>query len=328
MRRSLLFNLHSHKIRPGVEADPNKFQEVFRSKYGKVRIFKLLGVSEESKKWVADPANRVCDVPGSWFCPGQYPPGLSEILAKKKDFSQLEDFNRKQDDEEYQRAYFEALNNPELARKRAMEREEERKYGDIPRDLTGKPDQAVLDMIYSTYDDTEATTRMWALINSNNVAELRVWLESLPAAAYIRSKDGRGPMWWAFEKMNQDVVSLLTEVGVPSTDTDANGVTPLALLKMRVKLLPDDEIDKINAFWQEKINTPTPIVATFLNSGGNFDQAELYYGDTFWSKLGKNDPPVSVNTYEKHNWNVKVGGLIVKSFTMSLENGEKQSFTV
>ena len=107
MKRSFLFNLHSHKLRPGVEVDPDKFQEVFRSKYGKIRIFKLLGVSQESKMWVADPANRLCDVPGSWFCPGQYPPGLSEILSKKKDFSQLEDFNREKDDEEYQKAYFE-----------------------------------------------------------------------------------------------------------------------------------------------------------------------------------------------------------------------------
>jgi dolichyl-diphosphooligosaccharide--protein glycosyltransferase len=233
MKRSFLFNLHSHKIRPGVEADPNKFQEVFRSKYGKVRIFKLLGVSEESKKWVADPANRVCDVPGSWFCPGQYPPGLSQILAKKKDFSQLEDFNREKGDEEYQKAYFENLNNPELARKRALEREaeERRKQGDALKDRAGKVDQAVLDRIYSTWEDTEDTTRMWALINSNNVAEIRAWLENVPTAAYIRSKDGRGPMWWAFEKRNQDVVALLTKAGVPSTDKDASGLTPLDLLQ-------------------------------------------------------------------------------------------------
>jgi hypothetical protein len=39
---------------------------------------------------------------------------------------------------EYQKAYFEALDNPKLAKKRAMEREEElRKYGDIPETLLG-----------------------------------------------------------------------------------------------------------------------------------------------------------------------------------------------
>ena len=25
--------------------------------------------SEESKDWIADPSNRVCDAPGSWYCP-------------------------------------------------------------------------------------------------------------------------------------------------------------------------------------------------------------------------------------------------------------------
>jgi dolichyl-diphosphooligosaccharide--protein glycosyltransferase len=233
MRRSFLFNLHSHKLRPGVEADPGKFQEVFRSKYGKIRIFKLLGVSQESKEWVADPANRLCDVPGSWFCPGQYPPGLSEILSKKKDFSQLEDFNREKGDEEYQKAYFEALNNPELAKKRARERELEeiRMKGDVPVDRSKEPDQATLDRIYSTWENTEDTTRMWELINSNNVPEIRAWLENSPSAAYIRSKDGRGPMWWAYEKRNQDVVTLLMKTGVPSTDKDASGQTPLDLLQ-------------------------------------------------------------------------------------------------
>ena len=69
-------------------------------------------MSEESKRWIADPANRVCDAPGSWYCAGQYPPALKSILAEKRDFSQLEDFNKKnkiEDDTEYQRKYFEDM---------------------------------------------------------------------------------------------------------------------------------------------------------------------------------------------------------------------------
>ena len=232
MRRSLLYRLHSHKLKPGVEADPDKFEEVFRSKYGRVRIFKILAVSEESKKWVADPANRKCDVPGSWFCPGQYPPGLAEILSKKKDFSQLEDFNAKREDEEYQKAYFEALKNPELAKKKALEREAalRRERGEQPKDSSA-PDQAELDKVYSTWEDTEDTTRMWQLISNNEVGEIQYWLEQNPKAAFIRSKDGRGPMWWAFEKRNQEIVKILMKAGVPSTDRDANGLSPLDLLQ-------------------------------------------------------------------------------------------------
>ena len=71
--------------------------KVYTSRYNKVRIFKVVGASTKSKKWVADPANRVCDAPGSWYCPGQYPPALNKIFEKRRAFKQLEDFNIKRD---------------------------------------------------------------------------------------------------------------------------------------------------------------------------------------------------------------------------------------
>lgn len=92
-----------------VEVDATKFLEVFRTKYGKVRIYKIIGADQESKAWSADPKNRICDVPGSWFCPGQYPPALREVLEKGKTFVQLEDFNRNDEDSEYQQQYMESL---------------------------------------------------------------------------------------------------------------------------------------------------------------------------------------------------------------------------
>merc|ERR1719486_604998 len=95
MEESLLYKLHSSGLKPGVQVDPNRFREVFRSKFQKVRIYQVLKVSQESKKWVADPANRVCDAPGSWYCVGQYPPALDKLIAKRKNFAQLEDFNKK-----------------------------------------------------------------------------------------------------------------------------------------------------------------------------------------------------------------------------------------
>ena len=93
MRKSLLYNLHSHNIVPGVHVDENRFREVYSSKYGKVRIFQVMSVSQKSKKWVADPKNRKCDHPGSWYCVGQYPPALNKMFKTKKAFKQLEDFN-------------------------------------------------------------------------------------------------------------------------------------------------------------------------------------------------------------------------------------------
>merc|ERR1719421_1996279 len=108
MAESLLYKLHGHGQKPGVSVDRDRFKEVFTSKYNKVRIYKVLKVSKKSKKWVADPANKLCDA-GGWYCPGQYPPALQDVLAKKKDFAQLEDFNRGGANEEYTKQYMEHM---------------------------------------------------------------------------------------------------------------------------------------------------------------------------------------------------------------------------
>lgn len=107
MRKSLLYNLHAHNLRKGVRVDPKYFKEAYNSKHGLVRIFEVVDVDQDSKAWGADPANRKCDAPGSWYCVGQYPPAkeIQELLAKRRDFGQLEDFNKKNHDEDYHKAY-------------------------------------------------------------------------------------------------------------------------------------------------------------------------------------------------------------------------------
>eukprot|EP01065_Artemidia_motanka_P006859 TRINITY_DN1335_c0_g1_i1.p1 TRINITY_DN1335_c0_g1~~TRINITY_DN1335_c0_g1_i1.p1 ORF type:complete len:809 (+),score=257.85 TRINITY_DN1335_c0_g1_i1:107-2533(+) len=111
MRASLLYNLHNHNMRPGVKVDSKYFREAFTSKYGKVRIFEVMDVSQESKDWIADPANRVCDAPGSWYCTGQYPPAITELIKRRKAFRQLEDFNQGGDEESenYHRQYMQRM---------------------------------------------------------------------------------------------------------------------------------------------------------------------------------------------------------------------------
>ena len=88
------------------------FREVFMSKYGKLRIYQVVGVSRKSKMWAADPENRVCDAPGSWYCAGNYPPALNKTLAKKKDFYQQGDFNVKKDEKskKYHEDYMKKMN--------------------------------------------------------------------------------------------------------------------------------------------------------------------------------------------------------------------------
>eukprot|EP01002_Notosolenus_urceolatus_P007537 NODE_300_length_2280_cov_21.496190_g232_i0.p1 GENE.NODE_300_length_2280_cov_21.496190_g232_i0~~NODE_300_length_2280_cov_21.496190_g232_i0.p1 ORF type:complete len:703 (-),score=210.36 NODE_300_length_2280_cov_21.496190_g232_i0:171-2048(-) len=106
MKDSLLYNLHQHG-RKGVYVDGKYFTEAYTSKYGLIRIFKVTNVDEESKKLLASPANRDCDAPGSWYCVGRYPTAKPwmDLLAKRRNFGQLEDFNQGNVDEEYQAAY-------------------------------------------------------------------------------------------------------------------------------------------------------------------------------------------------------------------------------
>ena len=68
------------------------------------------------------------------------------------------------------------------------------------------------------------------------------------------------------------------------------------------------------------------INAVFKNTGRDpaMDMAELYYEDMFWGKFGKDDPKLSVNTYEGHVWNVKLSGKTVKTWVMKESDGENQ----
>mmetsp|Transcript_3454 Transcript_3454/g.6448 ORF Transcript_3454/g.6448 Transcript_3454/m.6448 type:complete len:922 (+) Transcript_3454:71-2836(+) len=235
MEASLLYKLHGHNQKQGVTVDPNRFREVFTSKYGKVRIFKVLGVSEESKAWVADASNRDCDVEGGWFCRGVYPPALETVLSKKKDFAQLEDFNAKRDEadaEAYQKAYMENMRDPKKAAAEAAKASKAAKKNDPEKKKKKEqgPSKAELeemrDQLSDHWEDSEVTTRMWELINAGETEEISEWIAEHPQVAYVRSSDGRGPMFWAFESKNEAVVKLLMSVGVKINDKDKDGKTP------------------------------------------------------------------------------------------------------
>merc|ERR1712087_35757 len=94
MAKSLLYKACQHGVAKGVKLDKRLFKEVHTTRHGRMRIYEVMNISQESKDWIADPANRVCDAPGSWYCVGQYPPALDKLIAKRRSFSQVEDFNK------------------------------------------------------------------------------------------------------------------------------------------------------------------------------------------------------------------------------------------
>mmetsp|Transcript_41640 Transcript_41640/g.50670 ORF Transcript_41640/g.50670 Transcript_41640/m.50670 type:complete len:1014 (-) Transcript_41640:84-3125(-) len=260
MEESFLYKLHSHNLKPNVVADRNRFKEVYSSKYGKVRIFKILGVSKESKDWVADPANRICDVPGSWLCRGQYPPALRKVLSLKRDFAQLEDFNSIHSDNDYHSAYLESLtpkkapqpssdtieegdanedtdNDPDLVFENDdndVEYDDDEEISDV--EITASPPITKLTpqeiaTISSHWEDSDETTLLYQLISQNEVQDLKNWIKEDPRVAYLRSGDGRGPMWWAYEYEREEIVKILLKKGVGYLDKDVYGLAPLDMLE-------------------------------------------------------------------------------------------------
>jgi len=94
MARSLLYKAVMHNMVDNVSLNARLFKEVHTTRNGMMRIYEVMNVSHESKQWIADPKNRICDAPGSWYCVGQYPPALDKLIAKRRSFSQVEDFNK------------------------------------------------------------------------------------------------------------------------------------------------------------------------------------------------------------------------------------------
>lgn len=244
LAESLLYKLVNNNVVEGVAPDRNRFREVFTSKYRKVRIYKvgervcsfitnvsysqhnpspqIYSVSEKSKEWVAN--NRVCDAPGSWFCPGQYPPDIQKYLKEKRDFRQLEDFNTEGADDEYQKEYFENLNRGGAAAARATVHNDKR---DPKKQKMRKLSAMDIDMLNENWADSELTSLMYDLIANDRYKELKDYIAMSPEIVHVRSEDGRGPMFWAHEFKRTKMIQVFKALGVSEERTDANGKTPL-----------------------------------------------------------------------------------------------------
>jgi len=70
---------------------------------------------------------------------------------------------------------------------------------------------------------------MFDLIKMNEFDSLAMLLEQTPVYAHVRSKDGRGPMWWAHEHGRKRIVKVLKSHGVSEKLRDKDGMTPLDL---------------------------------------------------------------------------------------------------
>jgi dolichyl-diphosphooligosaccharide---protein glycosyltransferase len=81
-------------------------------------------------------------------------------------------------------------------------------------------------MINEQWENNEATTTMWRLIRNQKYDEVKNFLNDQPQLAHIRSQDGRGPMWWAYESNDKRMIKLLQSFKVSETRTDSFGILP------------------------------------------------------------------------------------------------------
>lgn len=81
------------------------------------------------------------------------------------------------------------------------------------------------------WEDSEMTSLLWQLIASDNGNELTNLMMEYPQAVHMRSSDGRGPLFWAYEFGNEKFVKFLKRAGVRDDVKDAEGMRPIDLMK-------------------------------------------------------------------------------------------------
>ncbi len=83
--------------------------------------------------------------------------------------------------------------------------------------------------INQRWEDNQITSNLFHLIQTNQVEMIEKALKNQPSYAHARSKDGRGPMWWAYEHGRKAVIKLLKSHGVSETLKDKDGIRPVDL---------------------------------------------------------------------------------------------------
>jgi hypothetical protein len=91
-----------------------------------------------------------------------------------------------------------------------------------------------------------------------------------------------------------------------------------------------EKFRKLGETVRSPASTFTQIRGQFSNTGTDptMAEAQLFYQDQFWGKLGPSDPVLSANTYEGHVWNIMVDGRVVKTWRIAEKDGKEQTFSI
>merc|ERR1719384_520427 len=93
----------------------------------------------------------------------------------------------------------------------------------------------------SEWKDTEVTTQLWQKIRDRDTHSLYQMIQQQRDVIHLRSADGRGPLFWAYEFGHDEAIKLLLELGVDSEMKDANGVKPSEMERVVPESVEDDD---------------------------------------------------------------------------------------
>lgn len=97
------------------------------------------------------------------------------------------------------------------------------------------------------WKDTATTTNLWKLISSGNYDGLKKLLDENPSFAKVRSADGRGPLFWAYEYSQPRMTSLLSLKGADTKAKDKYGKTPSGIADTSDVIAHNDDDDTAGA---------------------------------------------------------------------------------
>merc|ERR1719273_2454703 len=80
-------------------------------------------------------------------------------------------------------------------------------------------------------ENTQETTLLWTLISTSQNMQLHGFIIEHPSVLMLRSEDGRGAIWWAWEYKNAEALAILAVNGVDLhySQTDESGTKPFEL---------------------------------------------------------------------------------------------------
>ena len=76
------------------------------------------------------------------------------------------------------------------------------------------------------FKDSDELSALWTAISNGQTEQIFDTLVGKINAASQRSKDGRGPLFWAYEFKNAEALALFSHLGLDDTATDLGGKTP------------------------------------------------------------------------------------------------------